>query len=333
MLKENLFRVIDPDELDTGHKHGPFYLLPNFLVGALPWSLLAPAVAWWLWRQRPLDATTRYLVVWFLGVIVFYSIPASKRSVYILPAYPAGALLLGLVMGPGPEGEGPRRLAGWAFSISAVVLAVAGLITLLVALGVPLEALVSPLLEAKDRQGAAAAFVALRAHRWLVLGAALAILGGAAGTIRSAPGAHWLRASVAYTVALLALYAGVIAPVERGVAESRSFKPFLAEVRQRIGSADLGFLCAFDYGAIFYADRHVPPLLDEDGCKDPARRDAVLVAPRTPYLLLWEDDAERAGARLDVLVRSSGTGTQGRDRMVLAAPAGRAPQGTAADGS
>jgi 4-amino-4-deoxy-L-arabinose transferase-like glycosyltransferase len=325
VLKENLFRVIDPDELDTGHKHGPFYLLPNFLAGALPWSLLAPAVAWWLWRMRPLDSTTRYLVVWFLGVILFYSIPASKRSVYILPAYPAGALLLGLVMGPGPEGEGPRRLAGWAFSASAALLALAGFVTLLIALGVPLEKLIAPLLDAKDRQGASAALLVLHAHRWLVLGTALAILVGAIGTIRAAPGAHWLRASVAYSVALLALYAGVIAPVERGIADSRTFKPFLAEVRQRTGDAGLGFFCAFDYGAVFYAGRHVPVLLDEEQCKDPAQRDATLAAPRTPYLLLWEDDADKAGPKLDILLRSAGTGTQGRDHMVLAVPAAARP--------
>jgi len=326
VLKENLFRVIDPDALDTGHEHGPFYMLPNFLVGALPWSLLAPAVAWWLWRMRPLDATTRYLVVWFLGVIVFYSIPASKRSVYILPAYPAGALLLGLVLGPGPEGAGPRRIAGWAFSASAVVLAVAGLITLLIALGVPLDRLVAPLLAAKDQQGVHAALLALRANPWIVLGAALVILAGAAATVRSAPGAHWLRASVGFSVALLALYAGVIAPVERGLAESRSFKPFLAEVRARIGAADLGFFCAFDYGAVFYAQRHLPMLLDEERCRDAALRQTTIAAADTPpYLLLWEDEAERAGSQLEVLLYSTGTGPKGRTRMALARPLTAAP--------
>jgi 4-amino-4-deoxy-L-arabinose transferase-like glycosyltransferase len=321
VLKENLFRVIDPDALDTGHEHGPFYLPPHFVVGALPWSLLLPAVAWWLWRMRPLDATTRYLVVWFVGVIVFYSIPASKRSVYILPAYPAGALLLGLVLGPGPEGDGPRKLAGWAFSASAIVLAVAGLLTLLIALGVPLDALVSPLLEPKDQQGVHAALVALRDQPWVVLGAALAILAGAAGTVHAARGAHWLRASVAFTVALLALYAGVIAPVERGIAESRTLKPFLAEVRERVGTERLGFFCAFDYGAVFYAQRHVPVLLDEEGCADPTRRRATLASPDAPpYVLLWEDEAVRAGDHVDVLVHSEGTGPKGRARMALATP-------------
>lgn len=321
ILKENLFRVIDPERLDTGHEHGPFYLPPHLLLGALPWSLLAPSVAWWLWRQRPLDPTTRYLVVWFLGVILFYSIPASKRSVYILPAYPAGALLLGLVLGPGPEGEGPRKLAGWALLVSAAGLALTALLALLVVVGVPFESLLRPFLEPKDQQGVGAALDALRERGWLVAGAALAMLAGAAGTARTAPGAHWLRASVAFTVALVALYAGIVAPVERGVARSRTLEPFLAEVRERVGDQKLAFFCAFDYGAVYYAGRHIPPLLGEAECRDPAARRARLAAPDTPaYLLLWEDEAERSADALEVVLRSSGRGPKGRARMVLATP-------------
>jgi hypothetical protein len=327
VLKENLFRVIDPEALETGHEHGPLYMLPNFVVGALPWSLLVPAIAWWLWRMRPLDATTRYLVVWFLGTIFFYSIPASKRSVYILPAYPAGALLLGLVMGPGPEGEAPRRLAGWALSISAALLAVAGLLILIVALGLPVESIVGPLLQPKDLQGLHAALVALREQRLLVFGAALAMLAGAAVTWREALGAHWLRASVGFTVALLALYAGVVAPVERGVADSRTLRPFMVEVRARTDGAELGFLCTFDYGAVFYSQRHIRELLEEDACRDVARRDAAIGATTTPrYVLMGEDEALRLGDRVDVLLLSEGTGPQGRQRMALTTPRREAAQ-------
>ena len=321
VLKENLFRVIDPDALDTGHEHGPLYLLPNFLVGALPWSLLAPAIGWWLWRMRPLDATTRYLVVWFLGTIVFYSIPASKRSVYILPAYPAGALLLGLVLGPGPEGEGPRKLAGWAFALSAAVAAVAGVLVLLISLGLPAESIAAPFLQPKDLQGLRAALVALREQQLLVFGASVAILAGAAVTWREAPGAHWLRASVGFTVALLALYAGVVGPVERGIASSRTLRPFMAEVRERTNGAELGFLCTFDYGAVFYSHRHIRELVDEDACRDVARRDAAIADPAAPaYVLVGEDEATRLGDRVDVLLLSEGTGPQGRQRMALTAP-------------
>jgi len=263
----------------------------------------------------------RYLVVWFVGVIVFYSIPASKRSVYILPAYPAAALLLGLVLGPGPEGDGPRRIAGWALLASAAGLALVALVALLVVLGVPFDVLLAPLLEPKDQQGVVAALDALREHGWLVAGAALAILAGAAGTAVAAPGAHWLRASVAFTVALVALYAGIVAPVERGLARSRTLKPFLAEVRERIGDAELAFFCTFDYGAVYYAGRHVRMLLTEERCRDEAARRAVLAAPETPrYLLLWEDQVRGSAAQLDVLLHSTGKGPKGRTRMVLASP-------------
>lgn len=321
VLKENLFRVIDPDALDTGHEHGPFYMLPNFLVGALPWSLLVPAIAWWLWRMRPLDATTRYLVVWFVGTIFFYSIPASKRSVYILPAYPAGAMLLGLVMGPGPEGAGPRKLAGWALSLSAALLAFAGVLILIIALGLPVESIVGPLLQPKDLQGLHAALVALREQRLLVFASAVAMLGGAVVTWREAPGAHWLRASVGFSVALLALYAGVVGPVERGVASSRTLRPFMVEVRDRTDGGELGFLCTFDYGAVFYSQRHIRELLDEDACRDVSRREAAIAdATAPPYVLMGEDEARRLGDRVNVLLLSEGTGPQGRQRMALTSP-------------
>ena len=309
VLKENLFRVIDPEALDTGHEHGPFYMLPNFLVGALPWSLLAPAVAWWLWRMRPLDATTRYLVVWFLGVIIFYSIPASKRSVYILPAYPAGAhRCSGWLAGPGPRARGRahRRLGVlvqrgcWRSRDSSPCWSRSAC---------RLERLTAPLLDAKDQQGAQAALLALRAHRCGVRRGGRDP-GRRRGHDPVRTGAHWLRASVAFTVSLLALYAGVIGPVERGIASSRTFKPFLAEVRQRIGSADLGFVCAFDYGAVFYAERHVPLLLDEDGCR--TRRSALRPRRRRARrtCCLGGGRGARRSAAADP-VRSTGTGTRG----------------------
>ena len=333
VLKENLFRVIDPEALETGHEHGPFYMLPNFLVGALPWSLLIPAIAWWLWRMRPLDATTRYLVVWFIGTIFFYSIPASKRSVYILPAYPAGALLLGLVMGPGPEGDGPRKLAGWALSLSAALLAIAGVLILVITLGLPVESIAGSFLEPKDLQGLHAALVALREQRLLVFGASVAVLAGAAVTWREAPGAHWLRASVGFTVALLALYAGVVGPVERGIANSRTLRPFMTEVRERTNGAELGFLCTFDYGAVFYSQRHIRVLLDDDdACRDVARRDAAIADPAAPpYVLMGEAEARRLGDRVEIVLLSEGTGPQGKQRTALTTPRrGVAPAGDTA---
>jgi 4-amino-4-deoxy-L-arabinose transferase-like glycosyltransferase len=344
VLKENVFRVLDPERLDTGHVHGPLYFIPNFLLGALPWSLLLPAVAWWLWRMRPVDATTRFLVVWFLTVIAFFSVSSSKRSVYILPAYPAAALLLGRILGPGPEGEGPRRLAGLGFKLSAIAVGVLGVAGLVLASGIPVASLIAPLLKPDDAQGLAAAVASLAQHRWIALLASAVAIACAAAVWREAPGAHWLRGSVALAVGLVVIYGGIASPVERGIARSRTLGPFMLAVRDRVGSAKLGFLCTFDYGAVFYSQRyfpaeegharceaHDPPdhdcrdhireLVDEKDCADPAQRIAALHAPDTPpYILVWEDEIDPVRDQVRVLMQSEGTGPKGRAHMLLVEP-------------
>jgi hypothetical protein len=311
VLKENVLRVLDPDVLDTGHRHGILYLPPHWFLGALPWSLLAPGVAWFLWRSRPLDPTMRYLAVWFVTVIVFFSIPASKRAVYLLPADPAGALLLGLVLGPGPEAPGPRRLVAWGFLAAAVALAVVGLAALVVAAGLPVEGWLATVLRPKDLQGTVAALAALRAERWrTVLGGAI-LIAGAALAAREAPGAHWLRANLALSAALVCAILFIALPVERSIADSRSLKPFFAEVNRIVAERPVAFYRAFDYGAVYYAGRHIHPWEGDLG--DPA-------AAPPPYLLLWEDEAARHAPHLRVLLASTGTNPKGRTHMVLAVP-------------
>lgn len=340
VLKENVFRVIDPERLDTGHVHGPFYFVPGFLLGALPWSLLAPAIAWWIWRSRPVDATTRYLVVWFFVVIGLFSIASSKRTVYILPAYPAAALLFGRVLGPGPEGSAQRRLAGAGFALGAAAIALVGLAGLLIASGLPIASWIAPRLEAHDAQGLQAAVRSLFEHRWIAIAAAAVSIATAVAAAREAPGAHWLRGTMLLAVSMVVLLAGVVAPVERGIAWSRSLDSFLRDVRGRVGAEQLGFLCTFDYGAVYYSQArfpadgaprcaardaagghcrdHVREMLDEADCKDPARRLDALRADGAPrHVLLWEEDLGALAPEVDVVLRSEGSGPKGRSRMLL----------------
>lgn len=84
------------------YKHPqPFYFF--FLVtlaGSLPWSsfLLAGVAQTWRERYKLLAETERlrlFLWLWVLGPLVFFSLSGSKLPGYILPIFPALALLIG----------------------------------------------------------------------------------------------------------------------------------------------------------------------------------------------------------------------------------------------
>jgi len=100
---------------DEPHKHSSFYLIGMLALGIVPWSLcFLPACApqrirgWWAQGATKADRSKGRLASWWggqgalyqfswivtLGVVIFFCIPSSKRSVYLLPAYPFIALLV-----------------------------------------------------------------------------------------------------------------------------------------------------------------------------------------------------------------------------------------------
>ena len=85
------------------HKEPFWYFLPVMLLALIPWvvltcaSLIEAVRAWWSERANALsleDAFSTFLVIWFIVPIIFFSISQSKLPGYILPAVPAGALLV-----------------------------------------------------------------------------------------------------------------------------------------------------------------------------------------------------------------------------------------------
>jgi len=84
------------------HKQPFWYFLPVALLGLLPWTVfvitaLVDAVRDWRFSvsepQGKEDLRT-FLALWFLLPIVFFSLSQSKLPGYILPAIPAGTILL-----------------------------------------------------------------------------------------------------------------------------------------------------------------------------------------------------------------------------------------------
>lgn len=78
----------------------PFwYFLPILLVGTMPWVGMLPSAVREGW-QRPMGAfnVQRFLLIYALVVLVFFSLSGSKLAGYVLPAWPPLALLMALAL-------------------------------------------------------------------------------------------------------------------------------------------------------------------------------------------------------------------------------------------
>lgn len=105
VFEENIARFLGTMTDEPHHRSAPSLWLLGF-VGLLPWSLFLVALrfrreeirSWWS-RFRKDDSLNVVAVVVAAVTVVFFSLPAGKRGVYLLPAYPAFALLLtGIVL-------------------------------------------------------------------------------------------------------------------------------------------------------------------------------------------------------------------------------------------
>ena len=78
-----------------GHAQPFYYYFKNFWLDFAPWSWLVPPAIWWIVRtDRWRDPQVQLALWWFGTFFVFLSLAATKRQLYLLPAYPAIALLL-----------------------------------------------------------------------------------------------------------------------------------------------------------------------------------------------------------------------------------------------
>jgi 4-amino-4-deoxy-L-arabinose transferase-like glycosyltransferase len=103
--------------------HPWWFYGPRLLADLLPWSLLLPAAAWYLYRRGRRDAEARFAVAWLLAILLLLSCMRFKRADYLLPAYPGAALLLGCAAEVWLRARRARR--GAAVGLAVVVAAAA----------------------------------------------------------------------------------------------------------------------------------------------------------------------------------------------------------------
>jgi len=82
---------------DAHSRTGPiYYFVPLLLLGLLPWVLQIPGSIIQAWNERKHYFSSGWLLVcWFVVIFAFFSVSRSKLPGYIIPIFPALALLIG----------------------------------------------------------------------------------------------------------------------------------------------------------------------------------------------------------------------------------------------
>lgn len=102
-----------------------WFYLAILAGGMLPWTVLLPAATRHLWRRWRAEGEAGrrhlFLLLWPWLVVLFFTLPESKISSYLLPAVPALAIALGVYMDTLlRQPEAPRGLALVAWTPVAV---------------------------------------------------------------------------------------------------------------------------------------------------------------------------------------------------------------------
>lgn len=311
------FRQIVDENLRTaagtyGHHQPVYYYLPVLLENTLPWSCFYPVLALFLYRQRGklFEQQLLFPMIWFVVVFIFFSASLGKRGVYILPLYPAFALLFGAWWQRLEENLAPQaqltRALGFLLAFCCLFAFVALSVYFAAEHGLVPQSPFARLTKSKD---------VARTLRSLTLSspliAACLVLYATAlfSLLWSLFKQNWRGtfASISFlTIAICVIIKTAFFPP---IVFERTMKPFMARVSEKIDAQlPLVFYRGFDFGAIFYARRHVPSYASEAG---------VLKPPF--FLLMWEEDWQKLRDRneLKMLDISEGLGPAGRHRLLL----------------
>jgi 4-amino-4-deoxy-L-arabinose transferase-like glycosyltransferase len=200
--------------------------------------------------------------VWAIVPFLLFSVAGSKRAVYLLPSFPAYAMLIAAAWARVVR-ERPAPVAASALfagaATSAAVVALAAMLVLAGTAGLAPEDHLRGLVSHADVANVAPMMEATREHRAVVIPCAIAMLAAAWIMIRAGRSGRWARVLGATAVAMLALSVTVSTTLLPALASKRSHRAFLARVEQLAPqSSPLSFYRSFDYGAVFYRGAPIP---------------------------------------------------------------------------
>lgn len=317
VVNENLARFIEVPDFKAGHIKPFYYSFIYLFAGFVPWCLLIPMAALVLFRQRkmlraPEQSAALFALCWFIVILVMVTVSSAKRSVYLMPGYPALALLLtwSLVH---VSAEGIDRFARWALYAVLAVLGVA--LSLLVVVffgGIDLvEGLAGRFGAAEDVQEVRWATDLLPAHpdALLLVAVAFGILVWGVWDLGRRPLRGWAVEKIAAGMLLVFLGGGRMMPA---ICEAQSPRSFCAEVEELVpADARLAMLHSLFFSTGFYLERDCEIVGDTNGLEI----DDSLYLIATPQNV--ERHAPNASQHFEVLLTSHPRAANGKRTLQL----------------
>lgn len=236
----NVGRFLDAKE---NHSGPIFYYVPVLLMGSFPWSIFLPLTIWQISKairtQQPASPSLIFLACWAGFWILFFSNASTKLPNYILPAYPALALLLAWFLDDWQRATSPALMSAMRWSCRGMT-AVGGL-------GMIAVPIVTTLL--------------LPDEHWLIVVGLIPLAGGlfALRALHQADRAQVVRVMATSAVALAVLIVG-IAPAH--ISEHQD-GPSLGSLARQLATDQVPELATFEYFAptlVFYAQTPVDRL-------------------------------------------------------------------------
>ena len=119
--RENVVRFFHPFD----HRGAVYIYVYVIFALMAPWAVLLPAALLEIHKRRSIAEeparSDRFALVYFWATFIFFTISGSRRSYYLLPILPAGAIIIArLLVGGELRSSWSRRLLAIGYSIVAV---------------------------------------------------------------------------------------------------------------------------------------------------------------------------------------------------------------------
>lgn len=280
VIRENIPSLIGEV---SGHHHPFWWYIPYLIQYAAPWSLFFPALGVFLYqhRRRLADEELLYILVWFATVFIFFSAAPQKRTVYILSAYPAIALLFGAwwqKLINEASSTASLRLTRLVSYLNASAYLLFSAMLVLQVWGPGLVQYFNLFLDPKDQSELTTVANLLTQHQLAVISwSVLCGLGGAFLILAARKNAWGPVIGLITTLCIVSF--SFVQSFDLNLATEYTFKPFIKHVGSVVKDAPLFFYNTPDYPVMFYAERHIPRY-----------QPPLKTAPSSFYLLFWENE-------------------------------------------